>query len=171
MPSGKRVNAIAAASAGASLTVGLLLATASFAQAPTVPANAPVGATGLCKDGTYWTHAGKVGACKGHNGVQTWYGSTEYNAADPGAAPAAQPGAPQPMQAAPQALPPPAKPPATDPMSRKPADAGMVWVNTRSRVYYCPSDHWYGKTKEGAYMSEADAKGSGVRPNHGKACG
>lgn len=44
------------------------------------------------------------------------------------------------------------------PMSHPAADAGMVWVNTRRRVYYGASDRWYGKSRNGAYRSEADAK-------------
>ena len=38
---------------------------------------------------------------------------------------------------------------------------GMVWVNTESGVYHKPGTRWYGKTKQGKYMTEADAKKAG----------
>jgi len=38
---------------------------------------------------------------------------------------------------------------------------GEVWVNTSSKVYHKESSKFYGKTKRGKFMSEADAKKAG----------
>ena len=38
------------------------------------------------------------------------------------------------------------------------------------RFYHCEDDRYYGKTKQGEYLSEADAVAKGARPSHGKAC-
>ena len=130
---------------------------------------APAGSTGQCKDGSYTSTATKRGACRGHTGVKEWYAAAA--AAAPAPAPMAKPAPPAP--AAPAAT--------TGAMSKKamPAPAanaapgggpGTVWVNSSSKVYHCPSDKWYGKTKQGEYMTEADAKAKGNHAEHGKAC-
>ena len=48
-----------------------------------------------------------------------------------------------------QAVPPPAK--------------GMVWVNLETKIFHREGDPWYGRTKRGQYMSEADALKMGAR--------
>ena len=129
------------------MTVGFGFTHLALSQQPT-----PVTAT--CKDGTSFSGKTRSGACRGHGGVQSW---------DTGAtAPAAT--APVPTASTPPSRPPPAQTAAAG------GGEGKVWVNTASKVYHCPNDRYYGKTKQGAYMSEAAAKAEGDRPSYGKAC-
>ena len=44
------------------------------------------------------------------------------------------------------------------------------WVNTKSGVYHCPGTRYYGTTKNGQYMTQADAQKTGNRPAYGKYC-
>jgi hypothetical protein len=153
---------------------GALLATSSFAQTPSSSAAAaPAGSTGMCKDGSYWTGATKKGACRGHKGVQDWYAATPDAAAPaapaappaPAAAPAAA--APAPMAPARTMAPASTNMPATAAPGGGP---GQVWANKSTKVYHCPTDKWYGKTKNGEYMTEHDAVAKGFHADHGKAC-
>jgi hypothetical protein len=40
---------------------------------------------------------------------------------------------------------------------------GMVWVNPDTKVFHRYGSRWYGKTKTGQYMTEADALKAGYR--------
>ena len=122
------------------------LALPTFAQAPV---------TATCKDGTPFSGSSRSGACRGHGGVQTW-GTNSPPAAT----------TPAPAVAAPS----PTQPPPSSTSAAAGGGAGQVWVNTASKVYHCPGDRYYGKTKTGAYMSEAAAKAEGDRPSNGKTC-
>ena len=44
------------------------------------------------------------------------------------------------------------------------AKSVTVWVNTASGVYHYPGERWYGKTKQGKYISETEAIAEGDRP-------
>ena len=44
-----------------------------------------------------------------------------------------------------------------------PPRAGMVWVNLDSKIFHEPGSRWYGKTKNGKFMTEADALAAGYR--------
>jgi len=44
-----------------------------------------------------------------------------------------------------------------------PPEKGMVWANLDSGVYHKEGTRWYGKTKNGKFMSEADAVKAGYR--------
>lgn len=115
---------------------------------PTTPAAAPMS---MCKDGT--PPVGKTNhACRGHGGMITNAPSSTMTAAAGSASGTTSKAAPA------QAT----------PMSG--GGAGQVWVNTSSKVYHCEGNKYYGKTKKGAYMAEADAKTKGFHADHGKAC-
>jgi hypothetical protein len=47
------------------------------------------------------------------------------------------------------------------------ANEGEVWVNTRSGKYWKPGSHFYGKTKQGEFMTESDAVNRGYQPAGG----
>jgi len=159
------------------VVVGLTLSPCILlAQAP---AGAPAGTTGKCKDGTFSSAPKKQGACRGHKGIDTWYAS-EAAAPASAAAPAAT--------SAPAAAPKPSSAPASaassssssssskstgpkTPRTAAPGGApGLVWVNSSTNVYHCYGTQFYGTTKAGKYMSEADAKAAGARPDRNKAC-
>src|SRR6185503_8223572 len=141
-----------------------------------------------CKDGTTFNGTSHKGACRGHKGVAEWLDTGSAAAAPaakaapapapaPTPAPAATP-APKAAPAAPAAAPAaastetkrPPPTPASQITQKAGGGPGLVWVNAESKVYHCQGDEWYGKTKEGSYMSEAAAKTAGNRAARGKEC-
>jgi hypothetical protein len=111
-----------------------------------------------CNDGS--SSKGGRGACSGHGGVNKSAGGSVGGAMAPAAATAA-----------------PAAAAAASTTHNAPAaqaapggGPGQVWVNSASKVYHCPSDVWYGKTKQGEYMTEAAAKAAGNRASNNKPC-
>ncbi|HVO13208.1 MAG TPA: helix-hairpin-helix domain-containing protein, partial [Vicinamibacteria bacterium] len=58
--------------------------------------------------------------------------------------------------------------PATAAPAPQPPAKGMVWVNTSTKVYHREGDPWYGKTKHGKYMNEADAIAAGYHASKEK---
>ena len=145
----------------------------------------PADATGQCKDGTYTTAAAKSGACSGHKGVKDWYGGDSKAASKPepktSTTKTTSKAPPEDKPSTPTKKTTDASTTSTDRVTKsepwqRPATAaagggaGKVWVNTSSKVYHCEKDEWYGKTKHGEYVTEAQAKTSGARPSRGKEC-
>jgi DNA uptake protein ComE-like DNA-binding protein len=75
---------------------------------------------------------------------------------NPPASSSAAPAAPAPAASAPPAA-------KSAPQAQPSPGSGMVWVNLDSGVYHKEGTRYYGKTKNGKYMSEADAIKAGYR--------
>ena len=126
--------------------------------APAVaPPTTPAAVTATCKDGSAFSGETMKGACSGHGGVDKKVTEAKAAAAKSAATDKAVDKAASKAAAAPVA-------------QAAGGGADKVWGNESSKVYHCPGDKYYGKTKKGEYMSEADAKAKGYRADHGKAC-
>jgi hypothetical protein len=133
------------------MSIWLLFTVGAHAQTQTSPSNSTTTVTATCKDGSTFSGPSKRGACSQHGGVKAWGAGEAAAASTPGGN----------TRAVPAATNAPAKPG---------GGPGQVWVNTASKVYHCEGDRYYGKTKQGEYMSEQAAKASGSHPADGKAC-
>lgn len=125
------------------------------AAAATPPPPAAAVVSGVCKDGSPFSADKLSGACRGHGGVDKKASAGAKGAATPAAASTA-----------------PAKAKA-DVASTTAAPGGgpdKVWANDSTKAYHCAGDKFYGKTKHGEYLTEADAKAKGFHGSHGKSC-
>ena len=114
-------------------------------KAAPAPAAAPATAktdmqTFVCKDGSTMSAASSKGACSGRKGIDQQATAKAAAGAKPAAT--AAPG----------------------------GGAGKVWANEDSKIYHCPGTRFYGTTKNGKYMSEADAKAAGMHGANNKSC-
>ena len=151
------------------VAAALMAAPGVYAQ----QAAAPASMTLQCNDGTSVTVTTTKGACRGHKGVnKSASGSSSATstkaatpaAAAPAATPAAAPAAASKSTAASKSA------PAATPAAG--GGAGQVCVNTSSKTkaYHCQGSKWYGTTKQGKYMSTADAQAAGYHAAKGEKC-
>lgn len=129
---------------------------AALMAAPVFAQEAPAAAGSMtvhCKDGTTQTVSTTKGACHGHKGIDK---------SASGAAASSTPAAASKSKAMPE----PAAAPAVG------GGAGQVWVNTgsKTKTYHCQGSKWYGKTKQGKYMSAADAQAAGYHAAKNEKC-
>lgn len=138
---------------------------AALMAAPVFAQEAPAAAGSMtvhCKDGTTQTVSTTKGACHGHKGIDKSASGTAGNTAASSAPAAAAPATASKSKAMPE----PAAAPAAG------GGAGQVWVNTgsKTKTYHCQGSKWYGKTKEGKYMSAADAQAAGYHAAKNEKC-
>ena len=177
------------------LLAALSTSVAVRAQAPPKPpASAPPGTTALCVDQTYSKATTKMTACLGHRGVLIWWGvskpapstaattvkpvTTTSSGKPPTGSSTAQSSGQGSAPAGGTASTTSSKPPtstgsATGGSTSAPAPGGapnLVWLNTASHVYHCYGTPYYGKTKQGAYMTAAQAQAKGGHLASGEHC-
>ena len=88
---------------------------------------------------------------------------TNSSASKSGSAPPSQPTAAAPSQPAPATSTAKSAASATTTASQGTPGAGKVWVTLDSGIYHYEGSRYYGKTKNGKYMSESDALAAGYR--------
>jgi hypothetical protein len=141
-----------------SAAILLVPSSVAFAQSPS--AQSP---TAKCRDGSFSYSATRSGTCSGHGGVAEWLAPSSATAkCNDGtfSTSASRQGACSSHGGVSEWL----------TQTSASAAGTRVWVNTSSGVYHCPGSRYYGGTKQGRYMTEAEASASGYRPAYNRIC-
>ena len=141
--------------------------TKSEETAASAPATTGSEVTASCKDGSSRSGKSKRGACRGHKGVKSWSGEETAAAAPKAAAPMQEQASTHTATRSTRNV------SMSGGSMSTPAPGGgngKVWVNTGSKTYHCQGSKWYGTTKHGEYVTEAQAKAQGDHADHGKVC-
>jgi hypothetical protein len=127
-----------------------------------------------CNDGTSVTVTTMKGACHGHKGVNksassssgSSSSSSNTSSASSNTSAASTTAASSSKSSTASSKSAPAATPAAG------GGPGQVWVNTASKTkaYHCQGSKWYGTTKQGKYMSTADAQAAGYHAAKGEKC-
>lgn len=158
-----------------------VMAAAVMMAAPGVHAQAAASGgstTVTCNDGTSQTVTTTKGACRGHKGINksasssssSGSGSASGNANAAASSAASTSAASSKSSTASGS----ATKSASSATPAAGGGPGMVWVNTASKTkaYHCQGDKYYGTTKQGQYMTKAQAEAQGYHAaKNSKACG
>ncbi len=139
------------------------LNTASQADLEALPGVGPATAKKIIAGRPYTTVADLAKAGVPKNTIEKITSMVTVGA--PASAPAPKP-APAPGAATPPAAataPPATKTASTPATAQQPPVKGMVWVNLDTKVFHREGDRYYGNTKNGKFMTEADAVKAGYR--------
>jgi hypothetical protein len=157
-----------------------VMAAAVMIAAPGVHAQAAASSgsstTIQCNDGTSQTVTTTKGACRGHKGINksasgsnSSSSSSNSSSASSNTAAAAPAAASKTSASSSSAT---KSAPSTTPAAGGGPD--KVWVNTgsKTKAYHCQGDKYYGTTKQGQYMTKAQAESQGYHASKSsKACG
>jgi hypothetical protein len=143
------------------------LNSATQAELERLPGIGPAGAKKIIASRPYKTPSDLAKAGIAVKAVEKITPLVTVGAAPPAAAKPAVPNVAVPPPASPIKASGPATPKAATkaakPVPPPVAGKGMVWVNTESKIYHKEGSRWYGKTKQGSYMTETEAIKAGYR--------